>query len=606
MSNDKTPLLITIDQFPDVALHSSDYKGKDILFSSEHSSKIEDEIVITEDMNLAFDFRNEITCKKIKIIGCSVEIHGLNLRGSIVVERGILRLNLSAIHDITADTDYLISISNLAGLHASKCFFTNSTKFGISCDESSAMVLDGCQIKDIKYAGICVTSNSLLSCESCLISDIGRDAIYTEQSCRITIRSTKISESKNRAFTGYTVKSLAIENSVFKNINQGALYVIGCEQILVLNSQFSDIQHTALYFEKSKLVVKKSAFLNCNGNGINASCVTTAIISSSSFKNTTFPPIAICQSSIGMVKKCNISESEMSGIIVRTNSCATIKNCNIENIAHFGVAVSDCESVTIDTSLFVGCRFACVGCYNHSIVALENSYLIGPGKYGIDVFTGGTMISKDTTFVGLSVSSVFTHHGGTTHLNSPLFDQSTISSSDDVNTIIGRIDISRRGDELHQEKVYIADTKREFHITGGFVVGVGQLQVSLNEGVPRAQIKSSVVSPKCMLCGKDDAVFFANCGHSLFCQSCIEKSGVKECPLCLMAVDKAVKPIQQSPVGESAETCGVCFTNIANSIILPCGHTICNECATNYFNNATTCPFCRESMAKPRRIVAYE
>ncbi|EAY07386.1 hypothetical protein TVAG_204930 [Trichomonas vaginalis G3] len=606
MINEKNPILINIDQFPDVALHSIDYKDKDIQFSSSQSAKIEDEIIITENMNLAFDFRNEITCKKIKIVGCQVEIQGLNLRGSIVVENGILRLTLSAIHDISDDSDYLLSIQNIAGVHASKCFFTDSPKFGLSVDNCSAMVLEGCQIKNTKYAGICATSNSILSCESCLISDTGRDTIFSEGNCRITIRSTKISEGGNRALAGYNVKNLVIENSVIKNIQQGALYVSSCPQVLIESSQFSDIEHTALYFERSKVVLKKSAFLNCNGNGINASQSTTAIISSSSFKSMTFPPISICQSSVGMIKKCNISDSQMSGIIVRTNSVATIKNCNIENIEHFGVAVSDSESVKIDTSLFVGCKYSCLGCYNHSFVALENSYLIGPGKYGADIFTGGQLVSNDTTFIGLSESSIYCHHGGSAHFKSPLFDQTVINKAEDVNTIINRIDITKRGGELNRDKIFKVDTKREFQIGSGFVVGVGPINVMVNENAPNAQVEKCICTPKCLLCGKNDSVFFINCGHSVFCQDCIQKLNVTVCPLCLMQVDKSVKPIQLSPEGENPETCGICFTNRTDIVIMPCGHTICSECAQHHFANSNYCPFCREGYARPRRIVAYE
>lgn len=602
----KETLLLGIDKLKEVTTNPQIYKGKDILFSGHNPPQIEDEITITTDMNLSFDFQNEIVCKKIRIKGCTVEIQGLNLRGSICVEMGILNLSLSSIHNPPPDTDYLLSMTTLGGVHASKCFFTDTEKYGISVDQNSALVMENCQIKNTKLCGICVTGNSLISLSSCLISDNGYDSIFSDNQCQITLKSTKVSECNNHAITGYSMKNLTIENCVFKNCKQGCYYVVNCEQAFLSNNQFSDVGHTALYFENTRAVIKKSSFVNCNGNGINASAGSTVIVSSTSFKSTTFPPIAICQSSVALIKKCNLSESKMSGIIVRSGSCATIRNCNIEAIEQFGVSVSDSNSVTIQSSLFVGCKYACIGCYNHSIVAVEKSYLIGPGRFGINVFVGGIILSNDTTFVGFSDTAIYSHHGGSARINTPLFDKVEITKREDVSEIINKIDISKRGEPLDEEKIYNLDSNREFSISSGFVVGFGPLTVAKNVGVPPAEVSHEIVCHKCLLCGKNKSTFFSPCGHNIFCKECFERSHPEFCPLCLMPIETTTHPIDQTPDGENEGTCGICFTNKADCIIVPCGHTICIECAKTSFKNSSACPFCRESISKYIRMLAYE
>ena len=147
MNTAKEPLLLGIDKFSEVAKNPQMYHHKNILFSGIETQEIEDEIVITTDMSLSFDFQNEIVCKKIKILNCTVEIQGLNLRGSIVVETGILQLNLSSIHDPPPENDYLMSVHTLGGIHATKCFFNNTEKFGISVDENSREILAICKDK---------------------------------------------------------------------------------------------------------------------------------------------------------------------------------------------------------------------------------------------------------------------------------------------------------------------------------------------------------------------------------------------------------------------------------------------------------------------------
>lgn len=42
------------------------------------------------------------------------------------------------------------------------------------------------------------------------------------------------------------------------------------------------------------------------------------------------------------------------------------------------------------------------------------------------------------------------------------------------------------------------------------------------------------------------------------------------------------------------ELCCLCFANIGDSVIMPCGHGgICNPCALELFSGCKDCPICR-------------
>lgn len=53
-------------------------------------------------------------------------------------------------------------------------------------------------------------------------------------------------------------------------------------------------------------------------------------------------------------------------------------------------------------------------------------------------------------------------------------------------------------------------------------------------------------------------------------------------------------------ISEDKKVCCICMSNEPDTVLDPCGHTVCLEC----FNKLKTknCPYCREPIQKPIKL----
>ena len=60
--------------------------------------------------------------------------------------------------------------------------------------------------------------------------------------------------------------------------------------------------------------------------------------------------------------------------------------------------------------------------------------------------------------------------------------------------------------------------------------------------------------------------------------------------------EKRLKDLEMS--GKNKTECSICMNNIKNTVVIPCGHTYCNEC----IGNQDTCFICREKITNKYNI----
>ena len=82
-----------------------------------------------------------------------------------------------------------------------------------------------------------------------------------------------------------------------------------------------------------------------------------------------------------------------------------------------------------------------------------------------------------------------------------------------------------------------------------------------------------------------------------------EEERPKTCDLCKMPIEKIVKPIDCTD--EETNECAICLTNPIDTLLVPCGHTICFDCAKKWFDDNFDCPFCRDKSCRYRIYVTY-
>lgn len=564
---------------------------------------------ISKNRILYFDDTSEFTCKSISIENCAVEIYDLTMNGSITVKNAQLKLSNCHIHNPDDTCDYVLSSLDESHVTINKCTFGDTSKFGLCADNRSVIEIESSSVSNTGLFAIVLSSFSILHAYDCIFTDSQNDLIFGENKCTILMWRCTISKTPRLGISAGNNCSVNMNYCTVEKCESGAMSTSFCERVFIENSTFNDIPHTAILFEQTTALVKRTVVYNCNGNAINSSRNSKVILSHSNFRNTTYPPVALCEHSIGFLKKCTISGSEMSGIVVRSGSKASIDKCSIERVKQCGIAVSDSKDVSVTSCFLIGCGESCLMVYNHSNVLVRSCFFIGPSKRAINVFTGGFVDSNDSTICGMKEHCAWVHHAGSMRLSSTLMQTEEFDSIEGVFDKIRNISIEDVKKDVPDEKIFRIETNRLVVSTKGFVIGRGAHEILMNEESDEPLPGVFATHPTCKICGADaSGCHFSTCGHCLYCRSCWNgmnpEEKPKNCELCLMPVEKIVNPIDCSHE-ENENICGICMDKKVDSIIVPCGHTICTECAETWFTDNSDCPFCREPLCKNRVYVSY-
>ena len=612
--------VFSFDQLPNVISKCTEYRDQSITFTDQPSIDLStEELKITSDLSITFP-PHEFSCKRIFISNCKVVLRNLVMSGSIRVENdATLQLYDSTIQNPDDSIDYILSAQSNCTIIATNCIFTGTTHFGVSGDEHSNLSFSHCIFKNIALYGIAITCSSTLKCTDSTFRDLESDSIFIADHCGANIVRCEFIGTLKRAVTVKNADYLIFDHSIVKNCTLSAFYISNCNQFMMNLCTITDCSHTAIYLEHVTGVVKKTMISNCNGNGVNASHTSKVLILKCNFNKTVFPSIAICESSLGSIQKCEIVDSEMSGLIVRSNSSASIEKTTIQNAKLFGISVSDSKEVIVDRSFILKCEQSAIAVYNNSKIKVNSTNLVGPCKYGINCFTGGFAISVDTTILGMSESAIWLHHSGSGIFDKLIISPSPITDSSDIAQLVNEFNLDEQNDDqgtdnhkvlnhIDQAKIVKNESKRFFLIKSSYVVGLGCYEDQANQDANEAPFGLNAVKPKCAICGSDSSnCIYSRCGHSVYCSSCWAQMEKKPevCELCLMPISGVASPINCSYEDDDG-ICSICFTNEIDTIILPCGHTMCYECALHWYQNSIECPFCREKNTRPQLFVSYE
>jgi parallel beta-helix repeat protein len=397
-----------------------------------------------------------------------------------------------------------------------------------------------------------------------------------------------------------------LDECVFKSCGLGCVTASHADRVLIRHCQFLNNFHSCILLEATFAIVTHTLVSDCQGNAINANKGTELTVSHCSLRKTDYPPLAICDGAIAKIKKSVMSESKMSGIVVRNGSKAEIKKCTVENIAQMGIVVSDSQDVTISSTTIINCTEAAIASYNHSRVHVLSSFLIGPCRMGFNIFTGGFVYGVENAIAGMRETGIWLHHGGSGRFVSTFIDTVVCESKEGMVERIRAIPLKLRGVDIPDDQLFRAESDRSFIFTSSFVVGRGIVDIVRNSDSSPPQCGLNAVKPTCKVCGAEGDCFFSLCGHSLYCRGCWESLAEKptNCELCLMPIDKVCVPINCSHDEEEA-TCGICLCEPVDAIVVPCGHLICSACGTTWFEQHNQCPYCRVMVARHRTFVSY-
>lgn len=596
---------VSLDEFSELLENSSEIKdGKIRVLPSPSNS--ESVLRITSNISLEFDEDTDFACKNIVISNCEVEIRGLTMTGAILVENAKLKLRNSRIHSPSSDSDYILEVTKQSRVSVYDSSFGETEHFGLSVDEGSTLFMERSTVRDCGFFGMAITGFSFCDCTDCTFSDTKNDIIYVDSESNLSLTSCTLTRSAKLGIFSGAGCSVKLDSCTFSSCSSGCISAARSERVFIQGCSLFDTPHSSILLESTTAMIKKTVVTKCNGNAINASHGTKVIVSHCILKDTTYPPLALCDGTIGYVKKCTIADSEMSGIIIRNHSRAAINKCTVENVQQSGIVASDSQEISIAATFVVNCKESALMVYNHSEVHVRSSFLIGPCKYGVDIFTGGSVYSTDTTIAGMKNCCVWLHHGGTGRFTSALMHTAYYQSRKEGTERIKNLSLTEKCD-VEEDKLFKIETSRQLLAIGCFVVGRGLYELAVNVDVEPAEAGKDAIPSMCKVCGEPAKdCFYAFCGHCLYCKRCWDALETKpeRCELCQMPIEKTASPISCSHEDDEA-ICGICLTNDTDTVIVPCGHMICSECAMSWFEEHCECPYCREPYCKDRKLVSY-
>lgn len=599
------------------------------------TDKIAETIKINKSMKLQFDKNSNYGTHSIHVENVPLlEITDLHLSGNIYLKNSTLILKDSVLRDPPKNVDYIVVVGEKSKCTIENTILQHSDLYGLAVDSSSSCELINSKIIDCQQFCMSVTGNSACICRNTVIDTSTIELVTVEVNSLLTLFNCELKNATHSAIFLYN-SSIKAYDTLFISNGKGAISIRDSVDNVLMNCQIIDSNDTSVLLENGTIVLDQTTITNCNGNGINAQLNSRAIVRNCTFSDAKWPLAAFCDGSTGIVTNTTFEISAMSGFIIRGDSDVIVEGCTIRNCAEAGIRISDSRKVRFSNCIITDCQYSGIEICDNSFCRIESCIFAGGFDIGINIYSAASANVIDTTILGPFSSAVWTHHGGYGQFSNILINNlqiplklTSIQSYVAHTRILRELDKSppiieffdflkdkevNQKSEVHSEnqcdcRFFRIDTQWFVSATHCFIVNIGPYELVANPQKKKTKDDMLVRIPaKCTKCEKPaNDMHFSPCGHSLYCFSCwsamTEEERPKQCTICHLPVEKGVQRVNCSM---DDETCGICYELPVNTIILPCGHTICKNCAIKWFEESTECPFCREQRAQTRALVSY-
>jgi hypothetical protein len=228
----------------------------------------------------------------------------------------------------------------------------------------------------------------------------------------------------------------------------------------------------------------------------------------------------------------------------------------------------------------------------------------GPTAIGVDVFTAGHVEMSNCSIRGMSDVVIWAHLAG-----SGVFYEMDLCpdpSKRPLKPVIFRPGLRPQVVKgLPQEKIVRCETSRPVVVETKRIIRRIELNRNGGKAVPGVHATPS----RCKICHVEVRDFmFMPCRHMLYCKQCWQTLDPKptQCELCFDSILRTVSLWALTREGETDFQCEICCSAPIDSVVSPCGHTLCASCASAWFAKNKGCPFCRADHASAHLFVSYQ
>ena len=566
----------------------------------------------------------------IKIISADVTIENLKLIGSFEIEGGKINIRDSTIK--VENPTCNISVKEKAELRATNVEFRkneNCPEKGGSTiySEMSKVTLEKCKLFSSNYNFAIYVASSTLNCNNIEIEKSNDISIYSKElnkgselnlvkffgtnnnSSIVYTKSGHLRISNcsfSKSLKGLEAKESTVEvaDSDFFEISQACI-LLESSKCKVTRGRFYEYLKGIIASNKCKLKVKNSIFEKARENHVYISEHSMLKVETSAFIHSDKEGFFINHNCVSVFIRCSFLDSKEEHIKCLIWCQVNILNCYLCDGKKASILLQGTYHSNITATTIENCRGGIYICDSSNDDPVKNDlHVISTTLRNIDDF--GMLIS-----CGMNVKISHSYflkaklkcqYGGSMRVSSSYFNTDPKEKKDADKLVEYCFRKKLQIESYCPQKILneidpdyiIVDTKRPVIIHNCMQWKYVFVELNLNTDSTVFYKDSNTLeeNKKCLICGRDNAQYSFECGHTVCCEECLFKNKSFECPICLATITHVRNRFSND------ECCQLC-THIkengkANSVVIgiPCMHDACEKCAQEFLQSRTVCMFC--------------
>lgn len=461
------------------------------------------------------------------------------------------------------------------------------TESAIEIFANSNATFRNCHFVNALRTAVIVRNYSTAIFENCTFEG-NRISAFVMEGSYAKFVNCKFTNDNNISIFATKNSECEIDNCEFLNIIGKATFGKDSSNIKIYNSYFNNCQKgVSTIAENSQLWIaftkiescKNTAIREINNSVINAICINIIDTEGNAIN---------IENSTGYFIDSTISNTIHPTIAVLGHKSNPIfYNCNfIKNMDTFVVISKNGSRPLFDYCFFTNCTSNCFSISDFSRPHIQNCSFKDIDKYFVNIFGGSTLTFFNNFVLNKNVN---------------FEDKINVSCSANIEEKI-LVQVMQEDDEENDEEEDLEEHQENIKpwISPNYKIPEKMEKLEIPDVIESEELKylkipkikslakkaeNMKTSLKCVNCQKQkDLSIMVPCGH-LVCNEC---KNIDQCPICSSPI-KNVKNIFVE------DECSICLDHSCNTISLPCGHLcMCYKCAIlNSFKNFN-CPLCNE------------
>lgn len=576
-------------------------------------------------MKLIFNNNFEYYCKQIILSNVGrVELHKAHIFGSISLTRSTVIINECIFEKPFTGVDYFISATNRSTCMISNSSFIETKLYGLCVDDYSEMGLESCIIMKCELNSISVTGHSKLIAQNTSLLENNSNGITVNNESEVFLTNCVIKNTKKKGLS-VTSSTSKLKGCSFAFNGSGAVSYTKSIGNTMDNCQIQGSLAVSIKLEDSRLTIENSNITQSKKTLLRATLNSFINCKNTTFSDCKWSLVSIYGSTQFNCTNSLFEYSYIRGINASDETQLRLNGCIFRRFAESAIHVIATKKVFIDDCIFNNCRYSGIDVCDYGFASVNNSIFAGGFENCAKIYTGASCMMNNVSFFGPFHHAIKIFYGGFGFFTDCIFGNlqdalkfdkikpfaahatmaKMIDKSPPVFECFDRCDSKAKYDS----RFIKVDSKWLTTVTHCYIMGVGHYEIIANQMRIKKGSKIDVQKLKpanCRICRKKAVgVHFSPCGHCTYCKECFQKSDFKQpkrCPVCKSNIERFVLRIDSADDG----LCPICYDSQVDSIILPCGHTLCNDCSIHWFSSSSNCPICREANVKVRLFVPYE